>query len=113
MRVVSEGITPKALATKRRLLSPEEIPDGTVVTGDPQHCIIKVRALISPHVSDGQDFLFDVIDSINRFSSELRPLDCETPRDTTCPVRLSANARGLLLEVVALPKANLMSMSSM
>ena len=93
LRIVSTAPTPKARATKKRLLPASDVPNLTIITGDPQHCIIKVRSLVSPHVSDGTDFKFDYIDMINRLSKEIR--DEENPANVD-PPSLTAASRELL-----------------
>ena len=76
-RIVPVQATPKAPAApafKRRILPAQAHADATVVTADPQHCIVKLRSLVSPRAADASNFTFDYIDLIQRLSAKPQPL---------------------------------------
>jgi len=103
LRIVSVAPTPKARATKKRLLSKDEVSNRTLITDDPQHKIIKVRRMVSPQVSDGQDFLFDFIEMINGLSRKSKAPSAYIGEPLGEAI-LSDAGRELLRVAVQLPK---------
>ncbi|CAK0812479.1 unnamed protein product, partial [Prorocentrum cordatum] len=102
LRLVSDGVTPKAPASRKRVLASDRVPGRALITGDPQHCIIKMRRFVSPHSADGRDFQFDYIDAINRLSKPRAPADAAAVRGCWRP--LSPAGRDLLRAAVSPPK---------
>ena len=103
-RIVPVQATPKAPAFKRRILPAQAHADATVVTADPQHCIIKLRSLVSPRAADARDFTFDYIDLIQRLSAKPQPL--QPPQQDVVlesRVTLTKKAKKLLKAAVELP----------
>ena len=105
MRVHAESDTPKGRAKRRRILPQSFVLALTIITGDPLHCIIKMRLLVSPHISDGLDFKFDYIDMINRLSAASPSRESLAQPDKGGLPDLCYAARSLLRCAVKLPKA--------
>ena len=101
LRVETEGDTPKGPVRKRTVDPFLKVP--TIITADPQHRIIKMRALVSCHSNDGQDFLFDFIDCVNRLSAPLQQQ--KSAVDEERPPQLGSVEKKMLTQAVRLPKA--------
>ena len=106
LALASEANTPKGHAKRRRILSPENYQTGCTITGEPMHCIINLRKLVSPQCNDARGFIADYSELINRLSTE----DAPEPEDPLLdPPSLSEAGRALLLKAVEGSKAELLA----
>ena len=65
LRVVADVNTPKGHAKRRKILNSDMDGELCTITGDPMHCIINLRKLVSPQCNDARDFISDYTEIIN------------------------------------------------
>lgn len=98
LRLTSEGDTPKGPAKRRKLLPAEWVEGFCTITGEPMHCIINLRKLVSPQCNDARNFISDYTEIVNRLSKEDAP--AVFPEDSGALPVLSTRAVALLKKAV-------------
>ena len=97
MRVSAGARTPKGSTGRREVLPTELVEGMCTITGEPMHCIINLRRLVSPQCNDASNFIFDYSEIINRLSMEDGPV---VDKVKCGPPVLDDEARALLLQSV-------------
>ena len=98
-RISAGACTPQRSTSRRKVLLRELVEGLCTITGEPMHCIINLRKLVSPQCNDATHLIVGYTEIINRPSMEDGPVFGD---DNCCLPVLDDQARDLLSQSVRL-----------